>query len=115
MRGNMKDLFIDNNIAKNFSTPLDDEYKKLIKWLVDYDENITLKSAKQKKDFAHLVVNQKLLTEYLRSSYNCPHSSSIPTLIALLTRQGRLIKLENQQINNLKQKHLTKKVLRKLL
>jgi len=28
-----KDIFIDTNIAKNFTNPLDPEYKKLVFWL----------------------------------------------------------------------------------
>jgi len=32
-----KDIFIDNNIAKNFTNPLDGEYKKLVQWLMRYN------------------------------------------------------------------------------
>jgi hypothetical protein len=42
----MKDIFIDNNIAKNFTLPYDDSYKNLLAWL--YQEGA-------------LVVSQKLL------------------------------------------------------
>ena len=57
-----KDLFIDNNIAKNFSNPLDPEYKKLIKWLIEFNSN-----PKKHDDNAHLVVSQKLIAEYYRT------------------------------------------------
>ena len=35
----LKDLFIDNNVAKNFANPLDPEYKKLIQWLMTFDKS----------------------------------------------------------------------------
>ena len=35
----MKDIFIDNNIAKNFGNPMDEEYQKLIRWLQKFDED----------------------------------------------------------------------------
>jgi hypothetical protein len=35
----MKDIFIDNSIAKNFANPLDPEYKKLVAWLMRYDQS----------------------------------------------------------------------------
>ncbi|WP_113661468.1 hypothetical protein [Pedobacter nanyangensis] len=111
----MKDIFIDNNVAKNFSNPLDNEYKKLIEWIINYDESIVAVEPDKKKDFAHLVVNQKLLTEYLRSSYNCFHSTSMPMIIALLTRQGRLIKHNNSLIGELKSQLFSKKILRNIL
>ena len=44
----IKDLFVDNNIAKNFKNPADPHYEKLIKWL--FEEG-------------HLVLTQKLLKE----------------------------------------------------
>lgn len=87
----MKDIFIDNNIAKNFVTPIDDEYKNLIKWILEYDTNKVSINPEEKANYAHLVVNQKILVEYMRSSYNCHKSTAIPVLISILTRQGRVI------------------------
>jgi len=49
-----KDIFIDNNVAKNFSNPADPEYKKLIKWLVKFDKSIDI------EENAHLVLSQKI-------------------------------------------------------
>jgi hypothetical protein len=64
-----KDIFIDNNIAKNFTNPLDPEYVKLIKWLLAYDE-----VPEGSPDYinAHLAVSKKLLVEYYRSAM-MPH------------------------------------------
>lgn len=55
-----KDIFIDNNITKNFCNPLDPEYKKLIKWLMAFDEQDKAKNA-------YLVISNKLLAEYYRT------------------------------------------------
>lgn len=77
----MKDFFIDTNIAKNFSNPLDPEYKRLILWL---------------KDEGVWVVNQKLLVEYGRTNQN------IIVLTNLLLRQGRLVKIEKAQLEEIK-------------
>ncbi len=52
---NIKDIFIDNNIAKNFCNPLDPEYKRLIQWLIS-------------DSTAYLVVSNKLIVEYTRST-----------------------------------------------
>lgn len=110
----MKDIFIDNNIAKNFSNPIDVEYKNLIQWINDYDEDGVKNNKKKKEDFAHLVVNQKLLVEYNRSAMNCFHNTSIPVLIAILTRQGRLVRLDNNEIKEFKNKVFTKSILRNI-
>ena len=58
-----KDLFIDNNIAKNFSNPQDEEYIKLTKWLINFDSS----DIENKDNYAHLVVSKKLLGEYNRT------------------------------------------------
>ena len=34
-----KDIFIDTDVIKEFANPLDNNYKKLFKWLLDCDEN----------------------------------------------------------------------------
>ncbi|MDY6785065.1 MAG: hypothetical protein SW833_21400 [Cyanobacteriota bacterium] len=78
-----KDIFIDNNIAKNFANPLDPEYKKLIKWLLTQND-------------AYLVVSVKLLQEYKSTCANATSPTSIPLIIDRLTRDGRLLKIERQ-------------------
>lgn len=102
-----KDLFIDNNIAKNFANPVDVNYKELINWLLVYD--------KESKDNAFLVVSNKLLKEYLDSSRNCSIPSSIPMIINKLTREGRLNKFQNEEITQFQKKHFNKTIKRKLL
>jgi len=103
-----KDIFIDNNIAKNFTNPMDPEYIKLILWLQKYDE-------KDKDNCAHLAVSKKLLGEYLRSAMNASTGTSIPVLIELLQRQGRLHSISNDRIKAFQQKYITKPIERKLV
>jgi hypothetical protein len=105
-----KDIFIDNNIAKNFSNPLDPEYKQLIKWLMEFDTN-----PKNMYKNAHLVVSNKLLNEYLRTMGNATLGNNIIRIIDNLTKQGRLIKISNEQIKDFQRDHFTKKVERKLV
>ena len=102
-----KDIFIDNNIAKNFTNPLDPEYKKLIKWLITFDE-------KRGANNAYLVVSNKLLAEYHRTSGLSYSLTNITIIIGKLQKEGRLIKISNQAIKEFKRKHFSKKVKRKL-
>lgn len=96
-----KDIFIDNNIAKNFCNPLDPEYKSLIKWLI-YDPT------------AYLVVSNKLIAEYQRSASQSPSTTAITSIINQLTKKGRLLKITNEQIKSFKQRYFTKKVVKNL-
>ena len=98
---NIKDIFIDNNIAKNFCNPLDPEYKRLIKWLMS-------------DSTTYLVVSNKLIGEYIRSAGQSRSTTNITLIIAKLTRDGRLLKITNEQIKQFKQEYFTKKVLKKL-
>ena len=98
----MKDIFIDNNIAKNFSNPLDPEYKKLISWLLKHENN--------ENTDAYLVVSQKLLVEYQRSAMGAISKTSIPIIIEKLQREGRLIKFSKNEIEQFKKAHFSKKV-----
>lgn len=102
-----KDIFIDNNVAKNFASPVDKNYIELINWLVKYDI--------ESDDNAHLVVSNKLLNEYFKSSRDCSKSSSIPVIIGKLTREGRLIKFKNNEISTFQDTFFTKAVLKRLL
>jgi len=104
-----KDIFIDNNIAKNFSNPLDPEYKKLIKWLIEFDSD-----PKTIHNNAHLVVSQKLIAEYYRTMGHAASGNNIVVIINLLTQQGRLNRISNDQIKEFKQKYFTNKVKRRL-
>ena len=102
-----KDIFIDNNIAKNFSNPLDPEYKRLIRWLMEF-------SADNKENCAHLAVSKKLIGEYLRTSKAASSPTSIPIIIDKLTREGRLNMISNSAIKQFKQVYFTNRVLRRL-
>lgn len=111
----MKDIFIDNNVAKNFATPIDGHYKELINWINDFDEEIVAENPEKILDYAHLVVSQKLLVEYLNSSRDCSKPNAIPTLINKLTREGRLQKKSKKEIEAFQNKNFSKKVLKNLL
>jgi len=105
-----KDIFIDNNIAKNFSNPIDPEYKKLIKWLMEFSSD-----SQSQHNHAYLVVSKKLLVEYYRTMGHAALGNNITVIINLLTQQGRLVQISNEQIKEFKQKHFTKKVERQLV
>lgn len=105
-----KDLFIDNNIAKNFSNPQDKEYIKLTEWLLKFDSA----DVENKDNYAHLVVSQKLIGEYLRTSMAAFSDTAIPIIIDKMQREGRLILVSNQQIKDFKATHYTRRVERNL-
>lgn len=111
----MKDIFIDNNVAKNFATPIDPHYKKLIEWINEFDENIVKKDPKKKLDFAHLVVSQKLLVEYTKSARNCSKLNVITAIIGRLTIEGRIVKKSKEEIEEFMNKHFTKSRVKSLL
>jgi hypothetical protein len=81
-----KDIFVDTNIAKNFSNPLSDEYKNFIAWL---------------NETGSLVISNKLLAEYGRSFAHSLSSTSMWVIINHLTRTGRLIKISSAQLDAL--------------
>lgn len=102
-----KDIFIDNNIAKNFTNPMDDEYIKLVQWLIKYNtQNLSENS--------YLVVSNKLLGEYGRTSSTGFTATSIPVIIDKLTREGRLMKVTNTEIKEFQREYFTKKILKNL-
>jgi len=81
----IKDLFVDNNVAKNFKNPADPEYRKLMDWL--FREG-------------HLVLTQKLLIEYLSSNQG-NFGQSIITIVNQLTIEGRIVKLSTDELKAL--------------
>lgn len=111
----MKDIFIDNNVAKNFATPLDPHYKELIQWINDYDEELVEKEPEKLLDYANLVVSQKLLVEYLKSSRDCSKPNAIPSIISRLQIQGRLQKKTKAEIEEFKNQYFSKKTEKSLL
>ncbi len=102
-----KDIFIDNNIAKNFANPLDPEYKKLIRWLIAFE-------AENQEMNAYLVVSNKLIAEYQRTTGLATSATNITVVINKMTREGRLVKISNQEIKAFKRQYFTKKVRRRL-
>lgn len=105
-----KDIFIDNNIASRFKNPADPEYLKLINWLITFRKI----QEEEVDNNAHLVVSNKLLNEYSRSNRNIKDGQNISTIINMLLKQGRLIKIDNQAIKEFQQEYFTKKTLKKL-
>lgn len=104
----MKDIFIDTNIVKNFTNPADEEYKALIQWLMTYDEN-------KIEDNAVLVLSQKLLVEYSRTIHATTYGNThIHLIIAKMTQEKRINRIENEAIKQFKETHFTPKIKRKL-
>jgi hypothetical protein len=82
----LKDIFVDTNVAKNFANPQDYEYRKFIRWLLQYDESNVGKNA-------YLAMSNKLLAEYGRT-VGYPHSmTNIIIIVAKCTQEGRLNKI----------------------
>ena len=105
-----RDIFIDNNIACRFSNPVDQNYKALVSWLND---NHVIPNDLE-DDRAYLVVSNKLLKEYLASCRGAFATNAIPNIVNKLTREGRLIKISNEQINTFKSTYFSKTVEKKL-
>jgi len=100
-----KDIFIDNNITKNFANPLDPEYKKLIQWLMAFNPNDTEKNA-------YLMVSNKLIAEYMRTSGSASSLTNITVIISKMTKEGRLVRITNEEIKAFKQKYFKKKIVK---
>jgi len=100
-----KDIFIDNNISKNFANPLDPEYKNLIQWLMAFNPNNAGKNA-------YLMVSNKLIAEYIGTSGSASSLTNITVIISKMTQEGRLVKISNEQIKDFKRKYFKKKVVR---
>lgn len=105
-----RDIFIDNNIASKFNNPADVNYKELTKWLLD-NHNIP---SSGEDDRAYLVVSNKLLAEYGRSCSLARGATAITIIVDKLTKDGRLIKINNNQIKDFKAKYFTKTIQKKL-
>ena len=101
----MKDIFIDNNVAKDFATPINPNYKDLIRWLITYNDD---------DDDAYLVLSKKLMNEYVASSQSCFKSTAITTIISKLTREGRINSFENKEIKTFISTFYKAKVVKRL-
>lgn len=100
-----KDIFIDNNVTKNFANPLDPEYKKLIQWLIAFNPN-------DEAENAYLTVSNKLIAEYMRTSGSASSLTNITVIINKMTKEGRLVKVSNEEIKDFKRKYFKKKIIR---
>ena len=81
----MKDIFVDNDAATNFTNPVDAGYKQFFAWL--FEKGV-------------LVVSQKLLVEYTRTCVGGSGGSNIGVLINHLTKTpGRLIKIPKADLD----------------
>ena len=76
----MKDILVDNTVAKNFCNPVDLHYKAFIQWL---------------KLHGVLVVTRSLITEYIATCGSSPATTSMPSIVDILTRDGRLRRFDN--------------------
>ena len=101
-----KDIFIDNNVSKNFANPADPEYKKLLSWLFLYTRN--------PNEDAYLVVSIKLIEEYIATSGACNASTNICVVIDRLQSQGRLVIITKKQISSFRRTHYKSHVVRNL-
>lgn len=104
------DIFIDNTIACRFANPADEEYKKLIRWLM---ENHEIEEGME-DNRAYLVVSKKLLAEYSRSNRDSAGATSIPMIIKKMTQEGRLVPFSNEQIKKFQKLHFTKSIERQM-
>jgi hypothetical protein len=100
-----KDIFIDNNIAKNFANASDPEYQKLIQWLMAYNPD-------NKSENAYLMVSNKLIAEYTRTCAAAWSKKSIVEIIKNMTMEKRLVRITNEQIKDFKRKYFKKKVVK---
>ena len=97
-----KDIFIDDNIAKNFVNPVDPEYIKLMNWLNMFKHNPSCD--------AYLVVSKKLLEEYNGTHATCKEAQNICVIVATLQIQGRLIIKNNKELREFRRKHYKKHI-----
>jgi hypothetical protein len=89
----MKDIFIDVQIANRFSRPPNDEYKNLIRWLLECED-------------AYLVVSDKLKNKYW-SGGQCLSSSptSICHIYDILESEHRLNIKSSKEIKLFQEKY----------
>lgn len=92
-----KDILVDNSVSKYFCNPIDAHYKDFIKWL--FDEG-------------HLVVTQKLITEYHSTTSGSSSATNLVVIVSKLTAEGRLRKFSKLELNAFRMPNPVKKKLR---
>jgi hypothetical protein len=100
----MKDVFVDTNVAKNFTNPMDPAYKEFVRWLHMHNEAFPENSA-------WLAVSNKLIAEYNRS---CGPTSNIIGIIDRMTREGRLNRISNELIKEFQRAYFSRTIEKKL-
>lgn len=110
-----KDIFIDNNIAKNFASAKDFEYIKLIVWLMQLSkfeiDSIFTKLRTEKKELLYsltnkdnkpyLAISKKLYAEYLGGSMGTKSHTAINNLLLRLKSDGnRFNNITKNQIDD---------------
>jgi len=95
----MKDIFVDNNIAKNFAMPKDIQYKKFIDWLVNR---------------GWLVVSIKLIHEYNRTCFGSYSCTSIAVILNRLISDKRITIFSKTQIEDFKRIYYKSRVRKEL-
>lgn len=102
------DIFIDNDILiHNFTVSASDDYKKLMDWLKQHDEN-------SPENSAHLIVSSTFQAEYGRSFAHAGPDNTVVVIINKLTQEERLKKKENREIHKFMRVHFKNHVMRNL-
>jgi len=100
----MKDIFIDNCVTQNFCNPPDSEYKRIISWLRNFDQE-------NNENNAYLVVCDRLLHEYDRTCGSNMLPTNLVVIISQLTKEGRLRRITKPQIKEFKKRYFKKKII----
>lgn len=104
----LKDIFIDNDtLVHNFTVSASNDYKKLMEWLKQYDED-------SPEDNAYLIISNKFQAEYGRSFAHAGPDNTVVAIIDQLTREERLKKKDNREIRIFMQEHFKNRVVRNL-
>ena len=98
----VKDIFIDNNIAKDFANPPNSNYQDLMDWLI--------KKHKNPENNAFLVLSKKLLNEYYGSMTQVKSAENIIIIVKTLTEEGRIQNFTLPKIKEFKRKHYKKRL-----
>ncbi len=102
-----KDIFIDTNVIGNFSSQLDEGYKKLSLWLSNFNHN-------NPENNAYIVVSPKLISEYSRSLQHAKQNQTFVVILSKMQKEDRRVMISNQQIKDFQNVHFTKSIWKKL-
>jgi hypothetical protein len=97
MLNNIKDIFIDADIANSFANA-PDGWSDFIDWLID----------KESKYNSIIVYSNPLYYEYENGNKGCAKEKSILTILDRMIQEGRYTKITNQQIESFKKNFCSK-------